>query len=105
MVCGFFRGLAIAENGCRRGILYMRAARCGKRSLLESMTMNAFGSNSPSLLLTAKQAAETLSISTRKLWSLTAAGEIPHVRIGRSVRYPVDALKNWIDEQQSGGRR
>lgn len=58
-----------------------------------------------SLLLTANQAAESLAISPRKLWSLTASGEIPCVRIGRSVRYPVSELQRWIEEQMEGGVR
>lgn len=55
------------------------------------------------LLFNSKQAAEALAISPRKLWSLTASGEIPHVKIGRSVRYPVDDLRAWIDAQKKGG--
>ncbi len=56
----------------------------------------------PTLLLTAQQAAKALSISPRKLWGMTASGEIPHIRLGRCVRYPVDDLRQWIDEQKKG---
>jgi len=55
------------------------------------------------LLWTPKQAAEALAISPRKLWSLTASGEVPHVRIGRSVRYSLDDLQIWIAGQTKGG--
>ncbi len=55
------------------------------------------------LLLTPKQAASALAISARKLWSLTASGEMPHLRIGRAVRYPVGDLRQWIDDQKKGG--
>ena len=55
------------------------------------------------LLLKAPQAAYALEISLRKLWALTASGEIPYVRIGRSVRYPVESLREWIDAQKQGG--
>ena len=55
------------------------------------------------LLLTAQQAAETLAISPRKLWSLTASSEVPHVRIGRCVRYPFVDLQCWINDQKRGG--
>ena len=55
------------------------------------------------LLLTLEQAAEALAISPRKLWDMTASGEIPHVRLGRCVRYPIDDLQHWIDEQKKGG--
>ena len=59
----------------------------------------------PVLLLTPQQAADALAISPRKLWAMTASGEIPHVRIGRCVRYPLDDLRRWIDEQKKGGTR
>lgn len=65
--------------------------------------MNATNTTIPSLLLTPAQAAETLAISPRKLWSMTASGEIPCLRIGRSVRYPVQDLQRWIDDQTKGG--
>lgn len=55
------------------------------------------------LLLTPRQAAEDLAISPRKLWSMTASGQIPHIRLGRCVRYPVDDLQRWIGEQNNGG--
>ena len=56
----------------------------------------------PALLLTPQQAAEALAISERKLWGMTASGEIPHVRLRRCVRYPVDDLQRWIDDQKKG---
>ncbi len=55
------------------------------------------------LLLTPRQTAEALAISSRKLWSLTAGGEIACVRIGRSVRYSPDDLRAWIDANKKGG--
>ena len=55
------------------------------------------------LLLKPNEAAQSLAISPRKLWSLTASGEIPHVRIGRSVRYAIDDVKDWIKAQTKGG--
>jgi excisionase family DNA binding protein len=55
------------------------------------------------LLLTPAQASVALAISPRKLWQLTASGEIPHIRLGRCVRYPVDVLQRWIDDQTKGG--
>ncbi len=57
----------------------------------------------PILLLTAKQAAETLSISPRKLWSMTAGGEIPYLKIGRLTRYSIDDLRTYITDQKQGG--
>ena len=56
------------------------------------------------LLLTPNQAAEALAVSERKLWGMTASGEIPFVRLGRCVRYSIDDLRQWLAEKK-GGRR
>jgi hypothetical protein len=58
----------------------------------------------PQLLLTARAAAAALTVSERTLWALThPRGPIPVVRIGRAIRYPVEALRAWIAAQQRGG--
>ncbi len=45
----------------------------------------------PHGLMTPHEAARWLALSPRTLWSLTASGELPAVRIRRSVRYrPAD---------------
>jgi len=31
------------------------------------------------------------------------SGQIPSVKIGRSVRVPTEALRRWIKERESGG--
>ncbi|QDU44248.1 Helix-turn-helix domain protein [Symmachiella dynata] len=54
------------------------------------------------LLLTSPEAADAMSISQRTLFSLTKSGEIPCVRVGRSVRYCADDLRNWIERQKQG---
>lgn len=51
--------------------------------------------------MTASEAAQALAISPRKLWTMTNCGEIPCVRIGRSVRYDPADLQVWIEEQKS----
>lgn len=55
------------------------------------------------LLVNSREASRLLQISERTLWTLTKAGEIPSVRLGRSVRYSVDALRRWIDANHAGG--
>jgi excisionase family DNA binding protein len=59
----------------------------------------------PTLLLTPPEAAKALGISTRTLWTLTASGDVPSLKIGRLVRYPVDALRDWIDQRQAPSQR
>jgi excisionase family DNA binding protein len=54
---------------------------------------------STALLLTPRQAAQALAISERTLWTLTDRGDVPCVRIGRLVRYPADALQQWIADR------
>ena len=61
--------------------------------------------NPMQLLLTPKQAAAALEISPRKLWSLTNEGEIPHLKIGRLVRYSVADLTTWIERQKLSGAK
>ncbi|MCA9232822.1 MAG: helix-turn-helix domain-containing protein [Planctomycetales bacterium] len=58
----------------------------------------------PVLLVDAKEAAQLLALSPRKLWAMTASREIPHLRIGRCVRYPLDDLREWINDQKRGPR-
>jgi excisionase family DNA binding protein len=53
------------------------------------------------LLISAKDAATALSISPRKLWSLTNAGQIDFVRIGRTVKYSPDHLREWISKNKN----
>ena len=48
------------------------------------------------LLLKPSEAAKALGISERKLWGMTKAGEIPSIKLDRSVRYSVDSLREWI---------
>jgi len=55
------------------------------------------------ILLSIQEAAAALAISERKLWGMTANHEIPHIRLGRCLRYPVSDLMLWIDEHKEGG--
>lgn len=57
------------------------------------------------LLVNAKMACALLAISARTLWSLTASGEVPHVRIRRSVRYSPTDLAAWIESRKVRRRR
>lgn len=53
----------------------------------------------PRLLLTARDAAFALAISERKLWELTNCGTIKAVRIGTAVRYATATLEEFIADQ------
>ncbi len=57
--------------------------------------------NQPEILLTSKEAAKRLAISERHLYTLTHAGELPCVRVGRSIRYSVETIQQWIRDAES----
>jgi hypothetical protein len=48
------------------------------------------------LLIGATMAAKTLGISPRSLWTLTKAGTISHVRLGRRVMYSPQCLQEAV---------
>ena len=51
------------------------------------------------LMLRPGEAADALGVSRAKIYELIATGALPSVRVGASIRLPLDALKLWIDEQ------
>ena len=52
------------------------------------------------LALSVKGTAEALDIGTSKVYQMIGSGELPHIRIGGSLRVPVDALRSWVQERQ-----
>ena len=54
------------------------------------------------LLLRVDEVARLLSLGRSKTYELIAAGTLPTVRLGRSVRVPVEALRRWLDDQCTG---
>lgn len=57
------------------------------------------------LLLRAGEVARLLGLGRSKVFAMLAAGELPAIRFGRSVRVPRVALERWIEErtQQAAG--
>ncbi|CAN5591171.1 hypothetical protein BH23CHL4_BH23CHL4_30680 [soil metagenome] len=51
-------------------------------------------------LIRVEEAAKFISLGRSKTYELIAAGEIPVVRIGRSVRVPVEGLRTWVRRQE-----
>lgn len=51
-----------------------------------------------SVLLNAEEVAAMLGVSERTLWRLLSAGKVPKpVRFGRSTRWRLTEVKEWID--------
>jgi excisionase family DNA binding protein len=54
-------------------------------------------------LLAAADVAELLAVPERWVRDQTRSGLIPHIRLGRYVRYRRAAVIAWIDERERGG--
>ena len=50
----------------------------------------------PESLLSYRQAAKLLAVSERSLWSMVHRGDLPVVRLGRSVRIRRATLVDWL---------
>ena len=50
-------------------------------------------------LMTAKEAAAFLNVCPATIYREASAGTLPHVRIGRSIRFSKDALDAYINSQ------
>ena len=53
------------------------------------------------LLLRPAEAAEAIGVGRSKVYELLASGELPSIRVGSSIRVPVDALREWIAAQRT----
>lgn len=51
------------------------------------------------LLFRPAEVAEALGIGRSKAYELIASGVIPSIRIGSSVRVPLEALRAWMERQ------
>ncbi len=51
------------------------------------------------LLLKPGEAADLLGVSRSTLYQLLGSGEVPSVRVGKLLRVPAAALKQWVEER------
>jgi excisionase family DNA binding protein len=58
----------------------------------------------PNLALRPREAAKALGVSPRLLWQWTHDSKIPHVREGRTIMYPVDALREWLSQRAEAAK-
>ena len=67
------------------------------RSASESQEASGVVGQANPLLVDAKEAARLLSISKSTLYSCLSAGMLPKpIRFGRSVRWSLEELRNWV---------
>jgi excisionase family DNA binding protein len=53
-------------------------------------------------LWTAEDVAERLRMRPDFVYALCRRKQIPHVRLGRSVRFRPEAIARWLEEQERG---
>ncbi len=52
------------------------------------------------LLLKVMEAGEMLGIGRSRMYEMVDTKELPSIRIGKSIRIPVKALNQWVEERQ-----
>ena len=55
-------------------------------------------------LLTAGEVASLMRVSTAWVYAETRRNALPHVRLGRYVRFRRSAIERWLDDVQQGPR-
>lgn len=59
----------------------------------------------PKRYLVAAEAAEYLGLTRDALYTRTRQGEIPHIRMGRSLRWDMQDLDLWMRRQRVDARQ
>ena len=57
--------------------------------------------NDEVMVYTVAETARLLKLGRTTCYELIARGELPTVRVGRSVRVPAEALRAWVRDRQS----
>jgi excisionase family DNA binding protein len=55
------------------------------------------------LLLRAAEVGPLAGLSTAMIYKQIASGALPSLRVGRSIRVPLQALERWIESNTQGG--
>lgn len=53
-------------------------------------------------LMTVAEVCDLLSVKSSWVYEMTRRDEIPHVRVGRYVRFRRDDIDRWLDETRPG---
>jgi excisionase family DNA binding protein len=60
-------------------------------------------SNADHRLLTASEVAERLQVTPGWVYAATRANRLPHLRLGRYVRFRADAIERWLAQLEHQG--
>ena len=52
------------------------------------------------LLLKVSEAGEMIGVGRSRMYEMIYTGDIPSIRIGKSIRIPKRALESWVEERQ-----
>jgi excisionase family DNA binding protein len=63
----------------------------------------ADGDRGRTRLLTAAEVADRLSVTPGWVYAATRANRLPHVRLGRYVRFRADAIERWLADLERAG--
>ena len=56
-------------------------------------------------LLNVTEVAQLIGVQPSTIYQWTHLGFIPHVKVGKLVRFKPDAVMKWIDATETGGRK
>lgn len=70
--------------------------------MIEEQPRGGIGYGNGKLALRPAEVADALGIGRSKVYELLAAGTLPSIRVGASVRVPTEALRVWIAQQLAG---
>ena len=59
--------------------------------------------NKDKLCLNAAEVSNQTGMSISSIRKLTRCGEIPHIRVGRRILYPVAEIEHWLKSRTIGG--
>lgn len=51
------------------------------------------------LLYSVSEAGHAIGVSRNRAYELVRTGQLPSIRIGKTLRVPVSALQDWIAQQ------
>jgi excisionase family DNA binding protein len=55
------------------------------------------------LLLNMAQASQVLCLGKSKIYELMEAEGLPYTKLGKSLRFPYDALQRWVEQRLRQG--
>jgi excisionase family DNA binding protein len=59
----------------------------------------------PPILVDAEEVARLLSLKVRTIGELRRNRDFPYVETGKYIRYRIDDVKKWVDQQANKKRR